>query len=67
MVGVLEEVITRLKTERDAARRQLEMILEKYSDGGFYSKEDSSAEDYWEGKVVGLDCALQLIEGEDNA
>ena len=63
----MEEVITRLKTERDAARRQLEMILEKYSDGGFYSKEDSSAEDYWEGKVVGLDCALQLIEGEENA
>ena len=63
----MEEVITRLKTERDAARRQLEMILEKYSDGGFYSKEDSSAEDYWEGKIVGLDYAIQLIEGEDNA
>ena len=63
----MEEVITRLKTERDAAQAELDGIIEKYSDGGFYSKEDSSAEDYWEGKVVGLDCALQLIEGEDNA
>ena len=67
MVGVLEEVIDKLKWERYAAQRQLEMILEKYSDGGFYSKEDSSAEDYWEGKIVGLDYAIQLIEGEDNA
>lgn len=63
----MEEVIEKLKTERDAAQRQLDLILEKYSDGRMYSNEDSSAEDYWEGKVAGLDYAIQLIEGEDNA
>lgn len=63
----MEEVITRLKTERDAAQAELDAIIEKYSDGGFYSKEDSSNEDYLEGKVQWLDYAIHLIEGEDNA
>ena len=63
----MEEVITRLKTERDAAQKELDAIIEKYSGGGFYSKEDSSNEDYLEGKVQWLDYAIYLIEGGDNA
>lgn len=63
----MEEVITKLKMERDAAQAGLEAIIEKYSDGGFYSKDDSSYEDYLEGKVQGLDYALHTIEGGNNA
>lgn len=62
----MEEVIEKLKTERDAAQVELDAIVEKYSGGGFYSNDDSSNEDYWEGKVVGLDYAIQLIEGGSN-
>lgn len=67
MVGVLEKVVTKLKTERDAAQVELDAIYEKYSGGGFYSKEDSSNEDYLESKVQWLDYAIYLMEGEDNA
>ena len=63
----MEELITKLKTEREAAQVELDAIIEKYSGGGFYSSEDSSNEDYLEGKVQGLDYAINTIEGEDNA
>ena len=63
----MEEVITKLKTERDAAQVELDAILDKYSGGGFYNKEDASNEDYLESKVHWLDYAIHLIEGGDNA
>lgn len=63
----MEEVTTRLKEERDAAQLELDAIMEKYSGGGFYSKGDSSNEDYLESKVQWLDYAIHLIEGGDSA
>ena len=57
----MEAVIGRLEEERDSAQVELDAIYEKYSGGGFYSKEDSSNEDYLESKVQWLDYAIYLI------
>lgn len=63
----MEEVIKRLEIDLDEAQRELDAITEKYSGGGFYSSEDSSMEDYLEGKIHAIEYALHTIKEVSNA
>lgn len=62
----MEEVIKRLEDDRDEAQRELDAIVEKYSDGGFYSKDDASMEDYLDGKIQAIEYALHIIKEISN-
>ena len=43
----------------------LEEIHAKYEDGGFYSNEDSSYQDYYEGQICAYEHAIAVLGGED--
>lgn len=57
-----KDIVRLLVEARDSARAELEQIQARYEGGGFYSNDDSSAEDYYDGQVVAYDHAIQLIE-----
>jgi hypothetical protein len=66
VVGILEEIIARLTAERDDAQRELNELDDKYHDGGMYSTDDASMEDYLDAKVQWLTYAIWLAEREMN-
>lgn len=59
------EVINTLRLAIAEADKDYQAIVDKYSDGGFYSSDDSSEQDYLEGKIAGLETALALLEGSN--
>jgi len=61
-ITTIEEALAHLNKERDLSQISLDTIIAKYSGGGFYSKEDSSDEDYLEGKVTGLELAIWTLK-----
>ena len=54
-------VLAELKLAREQAQSELDTILNRYSGGGMYSSDDSSAEDYVEGKLVAYDHAIDAL------
>ena len=54
IIDTLTRAIAELTEEHNA-------LLDKYSNGDFYSTEDAYTEEYQQGKLTGLEYALQLI------
>ena len=62
----IDSVLAELRQAREQAQSELDTILNRYSGGGMYSSDDSSAEDYLEGKLVGYDHAIDVMTGVPN-
>lgn len=62
----LASVLERLRSARIDDQAEYDEICNKYANGGMYSLDDSSAEDYLEGKITAYDHAIQLLEGIHN-
>lgn len=54
----------RLTEALENVQEALEEIHAKYEDGGFYSTEDSSYQDYYEGQICAYEHAIAVLGGE---
>lgn len=54
----------RLTEALENVQEALEEIHAKYEDGGFYSTEDSSYQDYYEGQICAYEHAIAVLRGE---
>lgn len=54
-------IIDTLMCEIADLTQEYETLVDKYSNGDFYSTEDAYTEEYQQGKLAGLEYALQLI------
>jgi len=62
----IDSVLAELRQARDQTQSELDTILTRYSGGGVYSSDDSSDEDYLEGKLVGYDHAIDALTRAPN-
>jgi len=60
------EIAKRLQTELAKTVSEYRIIEARYSGGDSYSSDDSSMEDYLDGKIAGLEYAIYLVERENN-
>ena len=58
-----EEKMT-IEQMRERLTQALEDIHAKHEDGGFYSNEDSSYQDYYEGQICAYEHAIAVLGGE---
>lgn len=61
----VQDAVNTLRLAIADANNDYQAIVDKYFDGGFYSSDDSSEQDYLEGKIAGLEIALALLEGSN--
>lgn len=54
----------RLTEALENVQEALEEIHAKYEDGGFYSTEDSSYQDFYEGQICAYEHAIAVLRGE---
>ena len=54
----------RLTEALENVQEALEEIHAKYEDGGFYSTEDSSYQDFYEGQICAYEHAIAVLGGE---
>lgn len=59
----LAEVIQKLVLAQADDQKALDRLMARYENGGMYSMDDSSEQDYLEGKIAGLEHALILLKG----
>lgn len=64
MTDALLAVRDRLLVALEETKKALEDIDSKYEGGGFYSNEDSSYQDYYEGQICAYEHAIAVLEGE---
>lgn len=55
----------RLLVALEETKKALHEIDSKYENGGFYSNEDSSYQDYYEGQICAYEHAIAVLEGEE--
>lgn len=60
----IEKMRERLTQALEETKKALEDIHAKYEDGGFYSNDDSSYQDYYEGQICAYEHAIAVLEGE---
>jgi hypothetical protein len=61
----IEQIHDTLVIAMSDTHKALEDIEKKYEGGGFYSTEDSSYQDYFEGQICAYEHAIALLRGED--
>ena len=62
----IQEMRDRLMLALTHTREALEEIHAKYEDGGFYSTEDSSYQDFYEGQICAYYHAIAVLGGEND-
>ena len=60
----IDKMRDRLMLALTHTQEALEEIHAKYEDGGFYSNEDSSYQDYYEGQICAYEHAIAVLGGE---
>ena len=63
----IDSVLAELRQAREEAQIEIDTLLDRYSGGGMYSSDDSSAEDYLEGKLTAYDHAIDALTRKDTA
>lgn len=61
----IEEMRDRLVIALGDVQKALADIDKKYEGGGFYSNEDSSYQDYFEGQICAYEHAIAIVEGKE--
>lgn len=61
----LENARHSLVTGLKNVQEELAGLYKKYEDGGFYSNEDRSFMDYFEGQVCAYEHAIAIVEGKE--
>ena len=61
----LESARNRLAVALAETEKALEDIHKRYEGGGFYSTEDSSYQDYYEGQICAYVHAIAVLNGEE--
>lgn len=61
----LENARHSLVTALENVKEALADIDKKYEGGGFYSNEDSSYQDYFEGQICAYEHAIAIVEGRE--
>jgi hypothetical protein len=61
----LIEVRDRLAFALKNVQEELAGLYKKYEDGGFYSNEDRTFMDYFEGQVCAYEHAIAIVEGKE--
>ena len=61
----LMEMRDRLVVALKNVQEELAGLYKKYEDGGFYSNEDRSFMDYFEGQVCAYEHAIAILEGRE--
>jgi hypothetical protein len=62
----IQEMRDRLMLALTHTREALEEIDAKYEGGGFYSTEDSSYQDFYEGQICAYEHAIAVLGGEND-
>ena len=61
----IEEMRERLAIALSNVQQALADLDKKYEGGGFYSNEDSSFQDYFEGQICAYEHAIAIVEGKE--
>jgi hypothetical protein len=61
----IEYVQNRLAFALTNVKEALADLDKKYEGGGFYSNEDSSFQDYFEGQICAYEHAIAIVEGKE--
>ncbi len=61
----LMEMRDRLVVAMGNVQKALEDVYKKYEGGGFYSTEDRTFMDYFEGQVCAYEHAIAIVEGRE--
>lgn len=61
----IEHIQNRLAFALKNVQEELAGLYKKYEDGGFYSNEDRSFMDYFEGQVCAYEHAIAIAEGKE--
>lgn len=61
----IEKMRDRLALALQHTQEALDAIHAKYENGGFYSNEDSSYQDFYEGQICAYEHAIAVLGGED--